>query len=317
MASTNAAKAAFFEAVRANDCETVRGLLAEDPSWANARWVGRAGDGKMRSLGPTPYNKHTWLTIPADHDANDPRFTSTPLIYTRDDQIVRLLVDAGADVNARGTSGEVELPDWFFTPLWRAAHDGRLTSVRVLVERGANVNYMNPDWSNQALKTAVENDQLETCAYLMNNRATPDLITAAMLGLDEQVRAVLTESPNALCARDEHGRSALDAATLLDSFRQCHDGLQDGHDRVAAILIDHGATVELEHAASLGLFAEVERMVERDPEILKRPKLMKALIGGTATKESPLRAARRRGRTEIVSYLLEHGAVDVPAVILV
>jgi adenylate cyclase class IV len=82
-------------------------------------------------------------------------------------------------------------------------------------------------------------------------------------------------------------------------------------------LIDHGATVELEHAASLGLFAEVERMVKRDPEILKRPKLMKALIGGTATKESSLRAARRRGRTEIVSYLLEHGAVDVPAVILV
>ena len=77
-----------------------------------------------------------------------------------------------------------------------------------------------------------------------------------------------------------------------------------------------GATVELEHAASLGLLGEIERMVERDPEILKRPRIMKALIGGAATKESPLQAVRRRGRTEIVTYLLEHGAIDVPAVIL-
>jgi len=117
MAMTNAAQSAFFGAVRANDCETVRRLLADDPSLANARWLGRGGDGKMRSLGPPPFVQHTWLTIPAEQDTTDPRFTSTPLIYTRDDQVVRLLVDAGADVNARGTSGEVELPEWFFTPL--------------------------------------------------------------------------------------------------------------------------------------------------------------------------------------------------------
>lgn len=316
MPTSNAAQSAFLDAVRQNDCESLRRLLADDPSLANARWFGRAGDGRMRSLGPPPYNQHTWLAIPAEHDANDPRVTSTPLIYSRDDQIVRLLVDAGADVNATGTSGEVELPDWFVTPLWRAAHDGRLASVRVLVERGADVNHTNPDGSNRALKTAAENDRLETCAYLIDRGATPDLITAAMLGLDERVGAVLSENPAAIHAGDEHGRSALDAATLLDSFRQCRDGLHPGHDRAAHLLIEYGSTVELEHAASLGLLGEIERMVERDPEILKRPKVMKALIGGTATKKSPLQAARRRGRAEIVSYLLGHGAVDVPAIIL-
>jgi ankyrin repeat protein len=134
--------------------------------------------------------------------------------------------------------------------------------------------------------------------------------------LEDSVFTVLRENSEAIHIRDEHGRSALDAATLLDSFRQCRDGLHSGHDRVAVVLIEHGATVELEHAASLGLLREIERMVERDPEILKRPKVMKALIGGTATKESPLQAARRRGRAEIVTYLLEHGATDVPAVIL-
>jgi ankyrin repeat protein len=311
MATTNATPSLFFDAVRASDCESVRRLLADDPSLANARWFGRAGDGKTRSLGPPPFNQHTWLPIADKHDSNDPRYTSAPLIYTRDDQIVRLLVDAGADVNARGTSGDLELPDWFYTPLWRAAHDGRLASVRILAERGANLNFTNPDGSNQALKTAAENDRIETCAYLIDHGAKPDLITAAMLGLEDSVRAVLRQSPEAIRLRDEHGRSALDAATLLDNFRQCRDGLHADHDRVAALLIEHGATVELEHAASLGLFGEIERLVERDPEVLKRPKIMKALIGGTATEESPLQAARRRGRMEIVSYLLEHGAIDV------
>jgi ankyrin repeat protein len=312
----NAAQAVFFEAVRANDFESVRRLLADDPSLASARWPGRAGDGKMRSLGPAPFNQHTWQTIRAEHNSIDPRFTSTPLIFTRDDRIVRLLVDAGADVNAKGTSGEVELPDWFYTPLWRAAHDGRLDSVRMLVERGANVNYTNPDGSNQALKTAAENDRLETCDYLIDHGATPDLITAAMLGWDARVRELLVESPKVISVRDEHGRSALDAATLLDSFRQCDKGFHAGHDRAAHLLIEYGSTVELDHAASLGLLGEIKRMVEQDPEVLKRPKVMKALIGGTAIKESPLQAARRRGRSEIVSYLVQHGAVDLPAVVL-
>ena len=137
-----------------------------------------------------------------------------------------------------------------------------------------------------------------------------------MLGLEDSVRAVLQDNPEAISLRDEHGRSALDAATLLDTFRQCRDGLHADHDRVAHLLIEHGATVELEHAASLGLLGEIERMVENDPEVLNWPKVIKALMGGTAIKESPLQAASRRGRTEIVSYLLEHGAIDVPTVIL-
>ncbi len=110
---------AFFDAVRADDVATVRTLLGDDPSLSNVRWPGRIGDGKMRSLGRSRFNQHTWLTVPSDCTADDPRFTSTPLIYTRNDEMVLTLVQAGADVNAKGTSGEIEMPDWFFTPLWR------------------------------------------------------------------------------------------------------------------------------------------------------------------------------------------------------
>jgi ankyrin repeat protein len=309
-------RAAFFDAVRRDDVATVWRLLAEDPTLARSRWSGRAGDGKMRSLGPTPFNQHTWVAVPADAAQDDPRFTSTPLIYSRNDEIVLLLVEAGADVNAKGTSGEIEMPDWFFTPLWRAAHDNRLASVRLLVERGADVSFANPDGSNQALKTAAENDAQNTWEFLLTHGAKPDLITAAMLGLPDAVETILAKDASIIDVRDSHGRTALDAATLLDSFRRSRRGLHDGHRRAAKVLVKYGATIELEHAASLGMLDRIKLMVAKDLQILQRPKVMQALLGGTATKESPLQAAARGGHKQVVEFLAAHGAVERPQVFI-
>jgi ankyrin repeat protein len=306
----------FVNAVRSDDAPAVGELLATDTGLAKLRWPGRTGDGKMRSLGLRPFNQHTWHEVPADSNPADPRYTSTPLIYSRNDEIVRLLVEAGADVNARGTSGEVELPDWFYTPLWRAAHDGRMASVRLLVERGADVNYISPDGSNQALKTAAENDRQDVCAYLLEHGATPDLITAAMLGLSDRVESILSSRLAAIHDRDSHGRSALDAATLADSFRVVRGSFHAGHDRAAEILIQHGAEMNLAHAAALGRLDDVKRMVERDPDVARRPLELSALIGGTATPESPLSAARRRGHRNVEAYLRDQGATEKQTVVI-
>jgi ankyrin repeat protein len=206
-------------------------------------------------------------------------------------------------VNAKGTSGDVETPNWFYTPLWRAAHDGRMASVRLLVERAADVNYLNLDGSNQALKTAAENERLEVAEYLLGRGAKTDLISAAMLGLADRVEALLEARPDCVHDRDSHGRGALDAATLVDSFRICRKGLHKGHDRVASILIAHGATLEPAHAASLGLLDELKRMVAANPGAVLLPAQRPALVGGTAVMESALAAARRRGRRDVVAYL--------------
>lgn len=54
----------FFDAVKAEDAVTVRRLLRDDANLAKARWPGRSGDGKMRSLGSSPFNQYTWLAVP-------------------------------------------------------------------------------------------------------------------------------------------------------------------------------------------------------------------------------------------------------------
>jgi hypothetical protein len=85
---------------------------------------------------------------------------------------------------------------------------------------------------------------------------------------------------------------------------------------MAHLLIGHGAIVEPEHAASLGLLDELQRMIAKDSEILKRPKVIKGFVGGAAFNESPLKAAKRRGRAAVVPFLLEHGAADLPEFII-
>ena len=76
------------------------------------------------------------------------------------------------------------------------------------------------------------------------------------------------------------------------------------------ILIAHGATVDPEHAAGLGSLDRVREVAQKDSEALTRPRSLKAPISGATGRETPRRAAKRRNRTEVVSYLLQHGAVE-------
>jgi ankyrin repeat protein len=137
-----------------------------------------------------------------------------------------------------------------------------------------------------------------------------------MLGMTHQVMSTLRSDPRAVHTRDEHGRTPLDAATLLDNFRAPDTTLHEKHDTTAITLIEYGARADLEHLAALGLTAEVEKRIAEDPDIISRPRLLKALPGGAAIRESPLQAARRRGYTDIVNLFLRHNATDRPDIML-
>ena len=63
-----------------------------------------------------------------------------------DTETVRMMIDAGVDVNAAATTG--------LTPLMLAAGQSNVQAVKMLLAKGANVNAVAADPSPQALASA-------------------------------------------------------------------------------------------------------------------------------------------------------------------
>ncbi len=109
--------------------------------------------------------------------------------------LVNLLLDAGAEVDARDSNG--------FTPLIDAAEQGRTLVVRALLLAGAKVNQTNTT-GRTALWLAASRGHEETVTYLLNHDADPTLAgadgqaplhTAAYNGRPGSLRALLARKP--------------------------------------------------------------------------------------------------------------------------
>jgi ankyrin repeat protein len=104
------------------------------------------------------------LDAGADPNAVEPTYGETPLHYavkaTNSPEMVKLLIDAGADVNATSTSGD--------TPLQFAVAKGNSEIAEVLLAAGAD-----PEITNQVGFRPI--DQLNSCPH-------PELIQAVFRG---------------------------------------------------------------------------------------------------------------------------------------
>lgn len=81
---------------------------------------------------------------------------------------VRMLINAGADVNAQNQH--------FRTPLFIAAARGQVEIVRMLVENGAIINSAAQP-GDTPLRAAFTSNRRETCAMLVELGANPDEIS--------------------------------------------------------------------------------------------------------------------------------------------
>lgn len=165
----------FLIAVRTGDTARVSELLAVDPALIDARE--EFDESAARQYFPL-MGRYTAL-----HRAIKKRYAD----------LVRLLLERGADVNAATSLGE--------TPLHTAALHGRPVEAALLLERGANPNAR------------------------LSNGMTP-LHWAAQRGYSEFVSLLLERSADAR-SRDKGGRTPLDWARLK------------GHGETAAILEKH------------------------------------------------------------------------------
>ena len=219
---------------------------------------------------------------------------ATPLIYARDQKIVRLLLDAGADVNARTSDGD--------TALIRSSSKNREV-IGDLLNAGANVNLQNTI-GETALNSAVFNGRSDILHMLLGAGATVDtsdiggytaLIWAADNNHYEAVRVLLKFGAN-MNAANNGGYTGLILATV------------HGYQETVKVLIEAGVDLNIQtkekgysalHIAALnGHEPVVETLLTAGADTT-----LKTRNGETAFQIAERRNAERRGFAGIVRLL--------------
>jgi ankyrin repeat protein len=162
-------------AVRVGDVAAIQRLLRNDPALASARLVGKDGGGG------TPLHL----------------VTDWPGYFPNGPEIVRLLIDAGADPNALTTSRGSQTGPGDETPLHYAASSDDVDVAEALIEAGADLE--TPDGSiGTPLDNAVGYGCWHVARLLVTRGARVDKAWhAAALGMLGRLEALLGSGPPA------------------------------------------------------------------------------------------------------------------------
>jgi uncharacterized protein len=200
--SDEAVAVALIQAIRTGDLDALRELLAAHPGLASASLVGNRGS-------------RTPLHIATDW----------PGYFPNGPEMVRLLVEAGADPNGRaGGMPHTE------TPLHWAASSDDVDVAEVLIDGGADLEAPGGSIAGTPLANAVGYGCWHVARLLVQRGARVEsLWQAAALGLLARVEEILGGSP------------APTSDEIDNAFWQaCHGGQR----RAAELLLAHGADID-------------------------------------------------------------------------
>lgn len=130
-------------------------------------------------------------------------------------EMVRLLLDLGADVDERTVLEELEEPtESSGQPLWLAAATGRRDIAELLLDRGANPN-ANPYASGWPIDHAYRRDDAAMKELLLARGAKPQPWTITLAHDVEAARHMLAEEPGEEVARELVWSAACNACPAI------------------------------------------------------------------------------------------------------
>jgi ankyrin repeat protein len=235
-------------------------------------------------------------------------------------EMVRWMLDHGADVNAAPFHGPASAHTNLERPLHWAASVAPIDVVRLLLDRGADVEGCQK-WCTPLLH-ALRAGRTDVARLLRKRGAREHFLTRVAAGNFREVARVLHADPSRAHQADEYGTTALHLAAELWDVELVNLLLKHGADVHAVDA--HRETVL--HRLAVRLFDEVlfawldkpaDTMHRRDPrqQIAVARRLVKAGADVNARnwrKLTPLHRAVRAGRVGFVRFLIENGA-DVNA----
>ena len=195
--------------------------------------------------------------------------------------VIRVLLEAGADVNQSGENG--------WTALMRASYRGHIEVMQFLIDNGADVNAGGHVY---ALSWAAENGWLEAVDLLLESGADVNAVTAGQPHHTALSKAVQRRHL-AIVHRLLEARADLRLASPL------YAAAGGGNLELVNLLLEAGAPVNDETgsplfaAAASGRLDVVKRLLEEGADVTRA--------------EGALHRAAMRGSTDVVSLLIERG----------
>ncbi|MEQ2170742.1 hypothetical protein GOODEAATRI_003471 [Goodea atripinnis] len=241
-----------------------------------------------------------------NHQGNTPLHLAT--ISSSGVLCLELLVNNGADVNIQNKEGK--------SPLHMAAMHGRFTSSQILIQNGSEIDCLDVNGNTPLHVAARYGQELLTSTlltngaargrcldFLLDSGANPTLknsrgYSAAMLGSDDSVLALLEHGASALC-RDSQGKTPLHLAASC------------GHTKLLHILLKAA-----KKADPLDSMLDFRGYTPTHWAAYHGRHCMQLLIQGALLGSSwswlmefrPLHIAARKGLATVVQVLLSRGA---------
>lgn len=202
----------LFEAVSNGDIEHVVEMIAESPELLAASLPGPQG--------------HTLLSWAAAQGQYE---------------VARSLLDLGEQVDGRTHMGQ--------TPLMMAAINGNVDLIRMLCERGADVNAYEPNSALFPLKSAIESKNLHACQTLISLGADvirPYSLTSRAGGVTTALKVICTlDYIELMIWLLDTGRIKLDWAAPFAKVNLIHFAAVMGGASIARLLLERGLRFDL------------------------------------------------------------------------